>query len=47
MDVIHFTQGATDPLTGFDSARSRFVPLADGTGCKLRQMDDDSARNRR
>jgi hypothetical protein len=32
MDVIHFTQGATDPLKGFDSAGARFVPLADGSG---------------
>jgi hypothetical protein len=32
MRVIHFTQGATDKLTGFGSSGARFVPLADGTG---------------
>jgi hypothetical protein len=32
MRVIHFTQGATDLLTGFDSSGARFLPLADGTG---------------
>jgi hypothetical protein len=30
MRVIHFTQGATDPLEGFDAKGVRFVPLADG-----------------
>ena len=32
MVVIHFTQGATDPLKGFNESGARFVPLADGTG---------------
>src|SRR5450631_829755 len=32
MDVIHFTRGATDPLTGFDAQGVRFLPLADGYG---------------
>ena len=32
MVVIHFTQGATDPLKGFNGSDARFVPLADGTG---------------
>ena len=32
MDVIHFTQGATDPLTGFDASGAGFLPLAVGTG---------------
>jgi hypothetical protein len=32
MDVIHFTQGATDPLNDFDAKGVRFLPLADGTG---------------
>jgi hypothetical protein len=32
MDVIHFTQGATDPLTSFGASGARFLPLADGTG---------------
>ena len=32
MRVIHFTHGATDPLTAFDSKGVRFVPLADGFG---------------
>jgi mannose-6-phosphate isomerase-like protein (cupin superfamily) len=32
MDVIHFTQGATDPLNAFDSIGVRFLPLADGQG---------------
>jgi hypothetical protein len=32
MRVIHFTQGATDPLTTHDAKGVRFVPLADGTG---------------
>jgi len=32
MDVIHFTRGATDKLTDFNSVGARFVPLADGTG---------------
>jgi redox-sensitive bicupin YhaK (pirin superfamily) len=30
--VIHFTEGATDPLQGFGAQRVRFVPLADGGG---------------
>jgi hypothetical protein len=34
MRVIHFTQGATDKLTGFGSSGASFVPLADGTGDK-------------
>jgi hypothetical protein len=32
MVVIHFTQGATDPLNDFDAKGVRFLPLADGTG---------------
>jgi hypothetical protein len=32
MQVIHFTEGATDPLQGFGAQRAKFVPLADGTG---------------
>lgn len=32
MHVIHFTRGATDPLTAFDSTGVRFLPLADGQG---------------
>jgi len=32
MDVIHFTQGATDPLTTSGARGVRFVPLADGEG---------------
>jgi hypothetical protein len=32
MEVIHFTHGATDALSAFDSRGVRFVPLADGTG---------------
>jgi hypothetical protein len=32
MDVIHFTQGATDPLNDFRAKGVRFLPLADGTG---------------
>ncbi len=32
MQVIHFTQGATDWLTGFSARRSRSVSLATGTG---------------
>jgi hypothetical protein len=32
MRVIHFTQGATDPLNTFDAKGVRFVPLADGSG---------------
>jgi redox-sensitive bicupin YhaK (pirin superfamily) len=32
MNVIHFTQGATDQLKGFSASAARFVPLADGTG---------------
>jgi len=32
MFVIHFTQGATDPLNGFSASGASFVPLADGTG---------------
>lgn len=32
MDVIHFTQGATDPLSTFEAKGVRFLPLADGTG---------------
>jgi hypothetical protein len=31
MDVIHFTQGATDPLNDFRAKGVRFLPLADGT----------------
>ena len=32
MRVIHFTQGATDELTGFRASGVRSVPLADGDG---------------
>jgi hypothetical protein len=32
MRVIHFTHGATDPLTSFGSTQVHFVPLADGFG---------------
>src|SRR6267154_2522608 len=32
MNVIHFTHGATDPLTSFDATGARFLPLADGSG---------------
>jgi len=32
MQVIHFTDGATDPLQAFRSERARLVPLADGAG---------------
>ncbi len=32
VDVIHFTHGAADPLTGFDSTGVRFLLLADGHG---------------
>lgn len=32
MDVIHFTKGATDPLTAFAAKGGAFVPLADGDG---------------
>jgi hypothetical protein len=32
MDVIHFTERATDPLTGFDATGARFLALIDGEG---------------
>jgi hypothetical protein len=32
MHVIHFTEGATDPLKQFFARGARFVPLADGFG---------------
>jgi hypothetical protein len=32
MNIIHFTERATDPLKGFDAAGARFLPLADGEG---------------
>jgi hypothetical protein len=32
MRVVHFTEGATDPLHGFRAHGVRFVPLADGAG---------------
>jgi hypothetical protein len=32
MDVIHFSQGATDPLNAHAAKGVRFLPLADGTG---------------
>jgi hypothetical protein len=32
MIVIHFTDGATDPLQAFHAQLARFVPLADGAG---------------
>jgi hypothetical protein len=36
MQVIHFTEGATDPIDGFESHGVRFVPLAAG------QRDEDA-----
>ena len=32
MVVIHFTDGAADPLQAFRSERARFVPLTAGAG---------------
>jgi hypothetical protein len=32
MDAIHFTHGATDPLTAFDVRGVCFLPIADGGG---------------
>jgi hypothetical protein len=32
MLVVHFTDGATDPLMAFRSQRARLVPLSDGAG---------------
>lgn len=32
MRVVHFTEGATDPLHGFRAHGVRFVPLVDGAG---------------
>jgi redox-sensitive bicupin YhaK (pirin superfamily) len=32
MDVIHFTERATDPLKGFGASAASFLPLADGQG---------------
>jgi redox-sensitive bicupin YhaK (pirin superfamily) len=32
MDVIHFTKGAADALTGFSALGASFLPLADGQG---------------
>src|SRR5882724_11817222 len=32
MDVIHFTERATDPLEGFGASGASFLPLADGQG---------------
>ena len=32
MQVIHFTEGATDPLQGFGAQSARFVSLAEGGG---------------
>jgi redox-sensitive bicupin YhaK (pirin superfamily) len=32
MRVIHFTNPATDPLTGFSATGASFLPLADGQG---------------
>src|SRR6185437_15902082 len=32
MRVVHFTEGATDPLHGFRAHGVKFVPLADGAG---------------
>jgi hypothetical protein len=32
MDVIHFTEGATDPLAVFDATGATIVPLATGHG---------------
>jgi len=32
MRVVHFTEGATDPLHGFRAHGVGFVPLADGAG---------------
>ena len=36
MDVIHFTHGATDPLSAFGAQGVGFLPLVDGTsGCHV------------
>ena len=32
MRIIHFTLGATDPLTSFDAKGAHYVPLANGRG---------------
>ena len=32
MDIVHFTENATDPLEAFGAGRASFVPLADGEG---------------
>ena len=32
MQIIHFTEGATDGLEGFEARDVRSVPLADGSG---------------
>jgi hypothetical protein len=32
MNVIHFTRGATDPLTSFDASGASFLPLAQSLG---------------
>jgi hypothetical protein len=32
LKIIHFTDGATDPLQAFRAQRAKFVPLADGAG---------------
>lgn len=32
MDVIHFTRGATDPLTSPTATHAHYLPLADGHG---------------
>jgi hypothetical protein len=32
MEVIHFTEGATDPMKAFGAKNGRYVPLADGIG---------------
>src|ERR1700722_1579455 len=32
MEVIHFTKGAADALTGFSALGASFLPLADGQG---------------
>lgn len=35
MRVVHFTEGATEPLREFGAQRARFVPLADGARLDL------------
>jgi hypothetical protein len=35
MDVIHFTEGATDPLLAFRARLARLVPIAEGPHVRL------------